>query len=99
MKTLKSNFFLLFVFILSASILFDSASHSSKCLTDKFEEIIPSLSSESSFVIFAKYIKNIESKYQEWKILQPKIDKSSVFIPSIGFNSKIIAFLHLFQLF
>jgi hypothetical protein len=51
MKTWKANFFVLFVFILSASILFDGANHSSYCLTDKFEEILATFKEATSDMI------------------------------------------------
>jgi hypothetical protein len=99
MKTWKANFFVLFVFILSASILFDGASHSSKCLTDKFEEIPPTLSSESSLVFFVKSIKNVVKKQQEFNFLQPISGKNTVSFSTSSFIDKLTAFLHLFQLF
>jgi len=99
MKTWKANFFVLFVFILSASILFDGANHSSYCLTDKFEEIPSTLSSESSLVFFVKSIKKVEKKQQEFNFFLPSSSDNSVNSSTSRISDKLIAFLHLFQLF
>ena len=99
MKMFKSNFFVLFVFILSASIIFDGAVHSSNCLTDKFEEIPPILTSEYSLATFTKSIKNVVNNNQECNMLHKASHTPAVSITPSNVASKIIAFLHLFQLF
>lgn len=98
MKTLQSSCILLFVFIVSTTILLGSSCHSSQNIFDKYEEVSVTTGVENHLFSFSK--SNI--KYQIVKkcnfCFKIKNFNTLNYIIFNDFVSKIKSYLHLFQL-
>ena len=98
MKTLGSSCVLLFVFIVSTIILLDSSNHSSKSVSDKYEEISVTLGFENPLFSFSKRNIKIQSVKTCAFCLEIKNFNLPISISFVDFVSKIKSYLHLLQL-
>lgn len=98
MRSLRSNFVLFFVLLISATILLDSTHIDTKSISDKFEEIPITLKREASFFIFSnRNITDATFKDVDF-ILEVRTTKIKNNSTVINFVSKIKSYLHLLQL-
>ncbi|MCL9770376.1 hypothetical protein NAT47_08090 [Flavobacterium sp. HXWNR69] len=99
MRTIRSKFVHLFVFLIATSILLDWSDHCHKNVLDKFEEVsLVGRGETKEFSLFKGIVKN---KDTELSIPSPAIrianEQSLQYF--ITFTCKIKSYLHLLQLF